>query len=341
MIRVGIVGFGFMGRTHYRCWKALDDVEVAAICEVNPNITEDVQKKVGNIGQAEELIDLSNLDIYTDLDKMLDNAELDAVSITLPTYLHVDSSIKALSAGVHVLCEKPMALNVEDCRRMIEAAEQSDRILQIGHCVRFWPEYAIARDIVESGEYGRVIAATFQRLGASPLWSADNWLMNEQRSGGMALDLHIHDTDFAQYLFGMPKAVYSIGAKNAAGNLVHIVTQYIYDDDKDILITAEGGWSMMPSFGFQMSFNIAMEKATLVYDLTRDPTLRLCPAVEEASVPGVPAGDGWSLEIEHFARAIRGEKLEQVTTPAQSMNSVKIVEAEKQSVAKKKKVVLD
>lgn len=341
MIRVGIVGFGFMGRTHFRCWKALEDVEIAAVCEVNPKIAEDAKKKAGNIGPSDDFIDLSGLDIYTDLDKMLDGAELDAVSITLPTYLHVDSSIKALSAGIHVLCEKPMALNVEDCRRMIDAAEQSDRILQIGHCVRFWPEYAIARDIIRSGEYGRVIAATFQRLGASPLWSADNWLMNDQRSGGMALDLHIHDTDFVQYLFGMPNAVYSIGAKNATGSLVHIVTQYLFDDDKSRAVTAEGGWSMMPSFGFQMSFNIAMEKATLVYDLTREPTLRLCPAAEEATVPEVPACDGWSLEIEHFAGTIRGEKLEQVTTPAQSMNSVKIVEAEKLSVAKMKKVVID
>jgi len=339
MIRVGIVGFGFMGRTHFRCWKALENVEVAAICEVNPKIAEDVKKKKGNIGQAEDFIDLSGLDLYTDLDEMLDGAGLDAVSITLPTYLHKESSIKALSAGVHVLCEKPMALNVEDCRRMIEAAEQNDRILQIGHCVRFWPEYVIARDIIRSGEYGRVIAASFQRLGASPLWSADNWLMNEKLSGGMALDLHIHDTDFVQYLFWMPKAVYSVGAKNAAGAPVHIVTQYLYDDDK--LVTAEGGWSMMPSFGFQMSFNIAMEKATLVYDLTREPTLKLCPADKEAFTPEVPEGDGWSLEIEHFAGSIRGEKLEQVTTPAQAMNSVKIVEAEKQSAVKMIKVSID
>ena len=97
----------------------------------------------------------------------------------------------------------------------------------------------------------------------------------------------------------------------------------------------------MPGFGFEMSFNIAMEKATLVYDLTREPTLRICPADEEAFTPEIPAGDGWSLEIEHFAGTIRGEKLERVTTPEQSMNSVKIVEAEKKSAAKREKVVVN
>ena len=338
MIRIGIIGFGFMGRTHYRCWKALKDVDIVAICEINPKIAEDAKKSIGNIGRTKEEVDFSSLQLYTDIKEMLEKEKLDAVSITLPTYLHADTSIQALAAGVHVLCEKPMALNIEDCRRMIDEADRSRKILQIGHCVRFWPEYATARDIIENGKYGKVVAASFQRLGAMPAWSANNWLMDEKRSGGMALDLHIHDTDFIQYLFGLPHAVYSTGAKNENSKLVHIVTQYLYDDDK--VVTAEGGWSMTPTFGFQMSFNIALEKATLVYDLTRKPTFRLCPADAEAFTPEFNEADGWSVEIEHFAKAIRGEKPEQVTTLEQSMNSVKIVEAEKESAEKMEKVMM-
>ena len=168
-----------------------------------------------------------------------------------------------------------MALTTADCDRMIEAAEKSGKVLQIGHCVRFWPEYAKAKELVDSGAYGKVIAAMFQRLGSPPSWSLDNWFTDEQRSGGMALDLHIHDTDFVQYLFGVPKAVCSHGAKSSQGPLIHIVTQYLYGDDQ--VITAEGGWGMAPGFGFEMSFNLVMEKATVVYDLTRDPALRVCP----------------------------------------------------------------
>ena len=327
-----------MGRTHYRCWKALDDVDIAAICETNPKITDDAKKKIGNIGQRQNEVDFSSLELYTDIGKMLERANLDAVSITLPTYLHADITIQSLAAGVNVLCEKPMALNIEDCRRMTTESERSGKVLQIGHCVRFWPEYAKARDIIKSGKYGKVIAASFQRLGAIPTWSADNWLMDEKRSGGMALDLHIHDTDFIQYLFGSPHAVYSTGAKNADGNLVHIVTQYLYDDDK--VVTAEGGWSMSPTFGFQMSFNIALESATLVYDLTREPTFRLCPADAEAFTPETNERDGWSVEIEHFAGTIRGEEPEPVTTLTQSMHSVKFVEAEKESAAKMKMIMI-
>jgi predicted dehydrogenase len=269
---------------------------------------------------------------------MLAKANLDAVSITLPTYLHPKTSIKALSAGVNVMCEKPMALKSKACEKMIEEAERSGKVLQIGHCVRFWPEYAKAKEIIDSGKYGKVLAALFQRLGAAPTWSIDNWFLDEKRSGGMALDLHIHDTDYVQYLFGMPKAVSSFGAEKPDGGLLHIVTQYLYDDN--IVVTAEGGWGMMPTFGFEMSFNIVMEKATLVYDLTRSPAFRICPAEGEAFTPQVTEGDGWFLQIEHFAKSVRGEKVEAITTLKESMNSVKIVEAEKKSVSKGRKVTI-
>jgi predicted dehydrogenase len=336
MLKVGIVGFGFMGQTHYKCWKKIEGAEVVAICDVNPNIEEDTKRAVGNIGDGQEAVDFNSLNVYTDFDKMLLGEKLDAVSITLPTYLHPDNSIKALSAGVNVMCEKPMALNSKECARMIAEAESSGKILQIGHCVRFWPEYAKAKEIIDSGEYGKVIAGTFQRLGSAPTWSIDNWFLDEQRSGGVALDLHIHDTDYVQYVFGMPKAVCSVGAKDPSGGLLHISTQYLYDNDT--AITAEGGWAMMPSFGFEMSFNIVLEKATLVYDLTREPAFRVCPAEGGAFTPEVEEGDGWFLQIAHFAKAVRGEKLKAITTLAQSMNSVKIVEAEKQSASKGQKI---
>jgi 1,5-anhydro-D-fructose reductase (1,5-anhydro-D-mannitol-forming) len=162
--------------------------------------------------------------------------------------------------------------------------------------------------------------------------------MDEKRSGGMALDLHIHDTDFVQYLFGIPSAVCSSGAKGPGDGLLHIVTHYLYDDD--MAITAEGSWAMMPTFGFEMSFNIMMEKATITYDLTREPVLKVCPAEGGAFTPEVQKGDGWLLEIEHFSRAVKGEKIEPVTTLEQSRDSVRIVEAEKESAGKKEKVLI-
>lgn len=338
MLRVGIVGFGFMGRMHFRCWQARKDARVVAVCDANPNIKEDTQRSVGNIDGAASAIDFTGIEVFADFDTMIEKARLDAISLTLPTYLHAEFSERALSAGVHVLCEKPMALHTVDCERMMKAAADSGKVLQIGHCLRFWPEYVKAKEIVDSGKYGKVVAAMFQRLGAPPTWSLDGWFTDEQRSGGVALDLHIHDTDYVQYLFGMPKAVCSHGAKGPEGQLIHIVTQYEYGDD--LVVTAEGGWGMMPGFGFEMSFNLVLEKATIVYDLTREPALRVCPAEGEIFTPQVYADDGYVRQIDHFAKAVQGEAVPEVITLAQSRDSVKIVAAERQSVDTHEKVTL-
>jgi 1,5-anhydro-D-fructose reductase (1,5-anhydro-D-mannitol-forming) len=330
MLQIGIVGFGFMGRMHYRCWKQLDGVQVPALCEADPRALGQEGKGRGNIAGADDDVDLAGLAVYGDLQKMLDSQRLDAISITVPTHLHAGLTIAALEAGLHVLCEKPMALTPADGRRMIDAARRSGKVLQIGHCIRFWPEYAKAKEIVEGGAYGRVVAATFQRLAATGVTRAGTWFSDEQASGGMPLDLHIHDTDFVQYLFGMPRAV-SSGGVQGPGGLTHIVTRYEYDDP--MLVTAEGGWAMMPGYGFNMRFHIALERATLDFDFQRDPKLRLHTAARETIVPDCGSGDGYSRQIAHFARRIGGESLPAVVTPEDAWNSLRIVAAERESVA--------
>lgn len=335
---MGILGFGFMGRMHYANWSRCKNAKVVAICDSNPDIIENSKKAGGNIEGAAEAIDFDSLKIYSDFDKMLADGIVDAVSITLPTFLHCSFTVKALEAGLHVLCEKPMALNVDECRKMIAAAKASGKILQIGHCIRFWPEYAKTKEIIDSGEYGEVIAATFKRLGTAPTWGADDWFASDDHSGGVAMDLHIHDSDFVQYLFGMPASVQSFGNPASGKGLKYVTSRYSYGDDK--LITAEGSWAMTPTFGFKMSFNIVMEKATIVYDCSRQPAFRICPAHGDVITPEVAKGDGYSLEIEHFAGLVSGRKLPEVTTLEQSSNSIRLVKAEIESIQKNSKITL-
>jgi len=333
MLKIGIVGFGFMGRTHYRCWQGHG--QVVAICDKKADLVSDSNQSKGNIDSTADKIDFDKLKLYTNLDEMLACESLDAISLTLPTWLHVDSCAKALAAGVHVLCEKPMALNVPDCRTMMTAAQKSGKILQIGHCVRFWPEYAATKKMIAGGKYGRVLAGSFTRLCSRPTWGDEDWFMDETRSGGMVLDLHIHDTDYVQYLFGMPSEVYSAGVKGPGGLMGHIVTHYDYGDNK--VITAEAGWLLAGSFGFEMSFNIVLEKATITYDCNRQPAFKVCLVEGQSFTPAVAAGDGYSLEVAHFARAISGAKVEDVISLEQSCNSVRIIEAEKKSLLRRQK----
>lgn len=335
MLRVGIVGLGFMGRMHYRCWSGQPGATVAAVCEASPEVLAAAGKpQQGNIGGAADHIDLSQVAVFSDLDELLKSGTVDALSITLPTFLHPDATIRALEAGVHVLCEKPMALTVEDCDRMIAAGKSAGRVLQIGHCIRFWPEYVATREMIRSERYGRVISASFRRFSALPTWSPVNWFADESRSGGQPLDLHIHDSDYIHYLFGMPESVASV----ADGPLSYISTQYLYTGGPAVV--AEGTWRMSLSFGFEMSFVIVLERAVIVLDSTRTPSFRVCPADGEAFTPEVASGDGYTREIDYFVKSIAGEKMEPVVTPQESRDTVRLVLAEKRAARERRPIML-
>jgi predicted dehydrogenase len=331
MLRVGIIGLGFMGKMHFRCWQAIEDARVVAICDVDPAKFSSTDGTAGNITGAEQPIDFSGVEFFIGAGEMLAKMGLDAVSITLPTYLHAEYTRMALEAGVNVLCEKPMALIPEECETMVAAARVSGKVLQIGHCIRFWPQYARAKEMVDSRQYGRVLAATFQRLSATPGWSWQSWLMDGAKSGGALLDMHIHDADFIQYLFGIPGSVFCRAVKGPSGEYDHAVTSYIYADGT--AVAAEGGWAMAPGFGFQMSFHIVLEGATIVFDSTRAPDFKVCLANGEVFTPEVAPGDGYSQEISHFASILLGRPAPEVITPEQSAASVRLILAERESAS--------
>ena len=349
MLKIGIVGLGFMGKMHFRCFKSLKNVEIVAICDSDKNNLQDTTGVKGNIAGAEDDLDLKNISLFTDLSKMLKEEQLDAVSIASPTFLHASQSIESLKAGKHVFCEKPMALNSKDCQKMTLVASQSGKILQIGHCIRFWPEYVKAKEIIDNKKYGEVLAASFQRLSLTPTWSWDNCFLDGERSGGAILDLHIHDSDYIQYVFGMPKEVFSQGIIGPSMDFDHCVSQYIFDNQKSQrkkVISAEGGWIMAPKFGFEMSFKIILENATLVYSSTNQitdenpSTLRIFTSAEKTIFQKVPKGDGYYYEIKHFVDRLSGKSVSPVITPEDSENSVKIIEAEKKSIKNNKKVTI-
>jgi 1,5-anhydro-D-fructose reductase (1,5-anhydro-D-mannitol-forming) len=337
MIRVGVVGLGFMGKTHFNCYKLMDDVQVAAVCDADEKKLKDTAGIAGNLAGAEKPLDFTGVELYTNFAEMLAKAKLDAVSITLPTYMHAEYTAKALRKGLNVMCEKPMALDVAQCKRMIAAMNKSGKILQIGHCIRFWPEYVKAKETIDSGEYGNVKAASFRRLSLSPVWSWDNWMLAGQKSGGALMDLHIHDTDYVQYVFGLPKAVSTHGVFGPSGKLDHITTNYLYGNN-DMVIMAEGGGIMAPSFGFEMSFNIMLERATIAYDCTRPVPFRICLEKGEPVVPELDKRSGHMLELIHFVKRLKGEAVPEVLTPEDSLNSIKLILAEEKSALKGKEI---
>jgi predicted dehydrogenase len=217
---------------------------------------------------------------------------------------------------------------------MIDAGKKSGKLLQIGHCIRFWPEYVKLREMIKENKFGRLISARFQRFSPMPNWNAGNWLADEKRSGGMPMDLHIHDSDFIQHLFGMPKAVLSSADKSMS----YISTTYLYDNDP--VITAEASWAVTAGHGFNMNFKVIFENATVVYDCSKTPAMMVYPADGDGFAPQLEPGDGYSREVAHFFKCLKSGKCDPVLTPEQSRDTIKLVLAEKESARKGDKIVL-
>ena len=199
-----------MGMIHYLAYQRLRGVKVRAVCETDPvRRGGDWRTIKGNFGPPGELMDLSGVAQYADLDAMLADPELDLVDICLPTASHAPAAIRALAAGKHVLCEKPIALKAADGIAMVDAAEKAGRMLMIGHVLPFYPEYRFAYEAIAGGKYGRIKGGHFKRIISDPLWLPRFY--DPAVIGGPMLDLHVHDAHFIRLACGMPRTVQCAG----------------------------------------------------------------------------------------------------------------------------------
>ncbi|HZJ57675.1 MAG TPA: Gfo/Idh/MocA family oxidoreductase [Clostridia bacterium] len=338
MLRVGLIGIGFMGRGHLDIYMQLAEeghpVELVAICDID----EDKFKGKflpGNIDVGNLKYDFTKYNLYTDIDEMLEKEELDYVDIALPTYLHAEAAVKALNKGIHVLCEKPMALNTDECQSMIDAAETNGKKLMIAQCLRFWPEYEYLKKCVDSGEYGKVVSGYFFRGGATPMWSYKNWLLNREKSGGVLLDQHVHDVDTINWLFGTPKKLSTIGRNVFPESSYDAVsTNYIYDD---MVINAQDDWTInSDDFGFKMSFRVNFEKGALIFEKGK---LTVYPHGEKSFVPEMEEGSGYYREIRYFIDALINDTPIETADPYSTMETIRIANAEEESADKQGELV--
>ncbi|MBT6788489.1 MAG: Gfo/Idh/MocA family oxidoreductase, partial [Verrucomicrobia bacterium] len=151
-INIGIVGLGFMAAMHIRAYREIDGVNVAAICDLDPErLKGDFTKALGNIDSGEPVIlDMSQVKAYQDFKELLADDSIDAIDICTPTRTHLFMAKPALASGKHVICEKPLARNIADATELVEAAEQAKGQFMVGMCLRFWPQWAWLKEAVVS-----------------------------------------------------------------------------------------------------------------------------------------------------------------------------------------------
>ncbi len=331
MIKVGVVGMGFMGRTHVAAYQAAAasglPCTLAAVCDPNPARLTGKPEGGGNLGAAADapLFDPGVVRGFTDFDDLL-ASDVALISICTYTDSHVDYAIRALRAGKHVLVEKPVALHSQDVGRLCEAAVLARTFCVPAMCMRFWPGWDWLRAQVAMGDecpLGRVRSATFQRLGSGPAW-ASGFYGDHARSGGAVVDLHIHDVDFVTWCFGTPVSVSSVG------DLMHVSTQYRFENGP-VHVVAEGAWDLAPAAGFRMRYLVNFERATAEFDLSKDPAAVLHGPDGTAPIP-VGSGTGYEGQVRALVQAIAAGKDPGLPSVQQAYAVAKVLEAELQSL---------
>ena len=330
-LKVGVIGLGSMGSTHLDIYSQISEVEVVAVADPKKNRLDGSSKAEGNIsGQAQGSVVGLEAKQYLDGMDLIDDPDIELVDICVGTNLHFVFVEAALAKGKHVLVEKPLARTYDEAKKIVELALNSSTNIMSAMCLRYWPAWVWLKKVIDNKQYGRCLSLTCKRQTSHP---PGTFYSNDDECGGALLDLHVHDTDFINYCFGMPKAVFSQGYKGPSGGIDHVTTHYIYDQSQNApLVTAEGTWTMQEGYGFNMSYTANFEKATACYLLDDEETLRLFRSGYEPEIIKLDEGMGYEFEIRSFVDEIlRGEKSD-MTLLNQAAKSIAIIEAEQVSI---------
>jgi predicted dehydrogenase len=298
-----------MGMIHYLAARKARGVQVTALCSRDAKkLAGDWRGIRGNFGPPGEQMDLGAVKRYPHFEDMLADPDIDLIDICSPTHLHADMAVTALKAGKHVLVEKAVALDPEQADVMLRAAAEAKRLLMVAHVLPFVPEFAFAADAVRRGQYGKLLGAHFERVISRPDWSAD--IGDAAKTGGPAVDLHIHDTHFIGLIAGVPAKVFSSGLTGKDGAVDYLTTQYLYGPDGPT-VSCSSGAVAMKGRPFVHGYEIYLEKATLTFESGVTP-LTLYRQDGEKEQPALPGGDdplgGFTAEIEAAAEGVRAGK---------------------------------
>jgi predicted dehydrogenase len=318
-----------MGVTHIKAYQQLKAARIVAVCDsVRLPVNGVLAGVAGNVTGSGDL-DLGRaVRVYRTLAEVLADPEVDLVDLCVPTPLHPEQSIAALKAGKHVLCEKPLALNSAQARKIVQAAQAASGFFMPAMCMRFWPGWSYLKQVVQDKPYGKVQAARFRRMSPTPGWSKATYASGNQ-SGGALFDLHVHDTDFVQFLFGQPASVFSSGVTRGGDSIDHVVTQYNYAGGPAVY--AEGSWLLTGNFS--MSYTVLCERATLDFDMARGAeALMVTEAGKKPRAIKLVGSDGYGGEIQHMLEAIQSGKAPKMVTAQDGLSAVQICEAEAKSV---------
>ena len=320
-IRVGVIGLGFAGKEHLKGYAAADGVEIAALCDVNLKL----------LNEQAQLYGVKQL--LTDYKEMLEQKDIDAISVCLPNYLHHPVSLDALNAGKHIFCEKPPTLNAAEAIELAETARKKNLLMMYAFCTRFSPQARYVRQLIDKGELGDIYfgKAVYSRRSGIPIGS-DGWFVDKKRSGGGSLlDIGVHPLDCVWWLMGSPEPAVVLGS--AYQKFRHAVPSNVnfdVDDSAFALVRFANGATLMLecSWALHRSNNNIREIAGTAGGACLDP-LKIFTQRDGTQVditPHLPNDNIYIREVAHFVRCIRKEE-QPITSAEQGVLLMQILEA--------------
>lgn len=300
MVKIGLVGLGGMGTVHHSNYELMDGVEVVAATGATDKDRENAKEW--------------GIPLYDSVRKMLDEEDIDLVDVCTPTFLHKEHVMAALEKSVSVICEKPIALRVEDAKELFAKAAEKHAHIYVGQVVRFFKEYQALAQVIKSGEYGKVLDAQFLRLSSRPRWNQGGWLFDKEKSGQLPFDLHIHDLDYMVSVFGKPEKFSFTSAGNKDKEFKE---HYRFDYDYgNFHVSIEAAW-YNAEYPWTAEYRVYFERAVMeskngmvvAYEFDKDP--RVFDTEEKLKIPtgiNVPPTGVYFEELSHFVECLRANR---------------------------------
>ncbi len=302
-MRIGLVGAGSMGVTHAAGWATTDATLTGILCET--------------CEEAEGLAGQYHLPVYSTLDELLQH--VDVVDICAPTHLHYEMVLKAAAANKPIICEKPLARTVDQGREMVAACKHAGVPLLVAHVVRYFPEYALAHSRVAAGHIGKPARLRLQRASYRPKKPAGNWFLDFEKSGGMMLDLMVHDFDYARWIAGDVESVFARSVDTEHPDAPIDYAMAILRHRNGALSHVTGGWAYPPP-EFRTGFDIAGDAGLIEWESSATQPIEMLltkssdPNAPDVALPGSPVSESpYTTEIKEFYAALKGEKTARVT----------------------------
>ena len=299
MIRLAMLGTGTIAHSHAQAAQSTADCQLTAIVNHRP---ESMARYAGEYGIKRQ---------YANLDALIAAGGIDAVIVGTPNALHAEQAIAALDAGIHVLLEKPMAMNAVEARAILAASESSSGLLQVAHCLRFIPDLAALRDLISAGAIGDIVRTNGYGVHAG--WGPDGWFTQRALAGGGALaDMGLHAIDAARFVLGDP------APRSVFARMGSYYGDYDVEDTGLVVIVWANGVYSTVEFGWRQPHGEAVVGSTHFYgregyarlfptgltpmDAARD--LAALPAANIADLDEVFA-EMYRAQLQHFVDCIR------------------------------------